>query len=177
MRAARRTRSGVAAAWLALAALACGGDPGAQSALGEAHAAAGGIAVYAPRIPAPAGDVAALYLVAVDQDGRGDRLVGAHSALGDALLHETRETDGLVQMRRAGAGLEVPARGELRLEPGGAHVMLIGLRRPLAAGARVHVTLEFERAGRLALEVPVVRAEQAADVAQGPPDTASPSQP
>jgi copper(I)-binding protein len=35
-------------------------------------------------------------------------------------------------------------------------------------GDRIHVTLEFERAGRVALEVPVVAAEDAVDVAAGP---------
>lgn len=134
---------------------------------GEAHARAGGLAVYAPHIPAPAADVAALYLVVVDHDGQGDRLLGAQCADGEATLHETRENEGRVEMRRALGGLAVPARGELRLEPGGAHVMLTGLRHPLSTGERVRVTLEFERAGRLALEVPVV-AQDAGDVALAP---------
>ena len=149
-------------AWLAACALAfaaCSSEPGkGSSERGEAHAAAGGLAVYAPHIPAPPADVAALYLVVVDHDGAGDRLIGAQCPAGDATLHETRVADGRVRMLRAQAGLPVPARGELRLEPGGAHVMLTGLRRPLEPGERVHVTLEFERAGRLALEVPVVAA-------------------
>ena len=50
------------------------------------------------------------------------------------------------------------------------HVMLTDLRQPLAPGARVYVTLEFERAGRLALEVPVVATDAAPDVALGPPE-------
>jgi copper(I)-binding protein len=113
--------------------------------------------------------------VVADHDGRGDRLLGAQCAAGDATLHETRENDGRVVMRRALGGLEVPARGELRLEPGGAHVMLTGLDHPLAAGERVHVTLEFERAGRVALEVPVVEPD-AGEVALAPdaPDAAPP---
>jgi periplasmic copper chaperone A len=152
----------------ALALAACGGEPGKTSAgRGEAHAASGGLAVYAPRIPVPASDVAALYLVVADNDGDGDRLIGAQCAVGDATLHETRQEGDRVRMLRASEGLLVPAHGELRLEPGGAHVMLTGLRERLAAGERVHVTLEFERAGRLALEVPVVSVE-AEDVALAP---------
>ena len=140
---------------------------------GEAHAAQGGVAVREPRIPAPAADVAALYLVIVDPDGADDRLLGARSEIGEAQLHETREQGGRVAMRRAQGGLPVPAHGELRLEPGGAHIMLTGLRRPLRVGERVRVTLEFERAGRVALEVPVVPAEAAGDVASVPPDPAA----
>jgi copper(I)-binding protein len=164
-------RAGIAMLLAGFALVACGGErsPG-EPARGEAHAAGGGVAVYVPRIPAPAGDVAALYLIAVDHDGLGDRLTGVQSGAGDATLHETIEADGLVQMRLAPNGFEVPAGGELRLEPGGAHVMLTGLRKRLAAGERVHVTLEFERAGRLALEVPVVSAD---DVALAQPAEAS----
>jgi copper(I)-binding protein len=164
------TLSWLAACALALAA--CSPSPGRSAARGEAHAAAGGLAVYLPQIPAPAGDVAALYLVVVDQQGAGDRLIGAQCAAGDATLHETRVEDGRVRMLHASDGLPVPAHGELRLEPGGAHVMLTGLRHALAAGERVHVTLEFERAGRLALEVPVVAADDVALV----PDASAESQ-
>lgn len=164
-------RRGALLAALALLA-ACGAQPHSPATRGEAHAAQGGIAVHEPRIPAPAGDVAALYLVVADQDGVGDRLLGARSEIGEAQLHETREQDGLVAMQRVPDGLPVPARGELRLEPGGAHIMLSGLHEPLRSGQRVRVTLEFERAGRLALEVPVVPAEPAGDVALGPPESA-----
>jgi hypothetical protein len=167
MSGAAKSLAGLAIAALAWLAHGCADEPAPR---GEAHAAAGGVAVHAPRIPAPAGDVAALYLVVTDQDGAGDRLLGVHTQVAEAQLHETLEQEGLVQMRRAQDGFAVPARGELRLEPGRAHVMLLGLREPLTPGARVRVTLEFERAGLLALEVPVVPAEQAGDVALGPPE-------
>jgi len=156
-----------AACAAALAALACGREP-APPLRGTADAAGGGVAIYEPYIPAPAApDVAALYLVVRDEDGNGDRLLSARSEAGDAELHETREDSGLVRMQPAREGLAVPAGGELRLEPGGAHLMLTNLPQPLAVGSRVHVTLEFEHAGRLALEVPVVSAD--AGVSQGPP--------
>jgi len=173
MNARERAIRAAAAAALAWAAIACGSEPSATPPRGEAHAAGGGLAIYAPRIPEPAGDVAALYLVVVDEEGRGDRLLGAQSAIGEAMLHETREQQGLVRMTPARDGLEVPAHGELRLQPGGPHVMWTGLREPLGVGSRVRVTLEFERAGRLALEVPVVPAEQAAEVARRDPEDAA----
>jgi periplasmic copper chaperone A len=150
----------------ALAAQACGREPGPPP-RGTADAAGGGVAVYQPYIPAPAApDVAALYLVVRDEDGNGDRLLSARSEVGDAELHETREESGLVRMEPARDGLALPSGGELRLEPGAAHVMLRNLTQPLVVGSRVHVTLEFEHAGRLALEVPVVPADSG--VGQGP---------
>jgi hypothetical protein len=178
MSCARGTRRGRAIAGIALCAfVACTREPAAQSSRGEAHAAAAGVSVYAPRIVEPPADVAALYFVVIDHDGLGDRLIGVQSSVGDAMLHETLDEQGVARMRRAEAGLAVPAHGELRLEPGGPHVMLTGLREPLAAGRRVRVTLEFERVGRLALEVPVVAADAAEDVAFGAPPAAGEPRP
>jgi hypothetical protein len=171
MRRARGLRRGRAIAGVALAVfLGCTREPAAEPSRGEAHAAAAGVSVYAPRIVEPPADVAALYFVVVDHDGQGDRLVGVRSSVGDAMLHVvTLDEQGVARMRRAEAGLAVPARGELRLEPGGPHVMLMGVREPLKVGRRVRVTLEFERVGRLALEVPVVSADAGEDVAlRGP---------
>ncbi len=169
MRLARCMRRGRAIAGVVFAALACTREPATQPSRGEAHAAAAGVSVYAPHIVEPPADVAALYFVVIDHAGLGDRLIGAQSPVGEAMLHETLDERGLTRMRRAEAGLAVPAHGELRLEPGGPHVMLTGLREPLEVGRRVHVTLEFERVGRLALEVPVIAADAGADIALGAP--------
>jgi copper(I)-binding protein len=67
-----------------------------------------------------------------------------------------------MRMREVDA-IPVPARGAVTLRPGGLHLMLIGLTRPLAAGETVPVTLRFERAG----EVQATLAVQAAG-ARGP---------
>jgi copper(I)-binding protein len=113
--------------------------------------------VYDARIPAPPADVAGLYLRAVDTGGEGDRLTGVSSAAaGHVMLHETVREGDRMRMVHAAGGLAVPAGGALELRPGGAHVMLMGLRQPLREGDRVPVELIFERAGMLALEVPVV---------------------
>jgi copper(I)-binding protein len=42
-----------------------------------------------------------------------------------------------------------------RLEPGGQHIMLMGLSAPLADGDTLELTLTFERAGEITLDVPV----------------------
>jgi len=123
--------------------LACGGE-GADLELRDA------------RLPAPAGDRAAVYLTVSDRGGTGDRLVGAESeAAQEAMLHETRHSEGRTSMAPVEA-FPVPPGGELVLRPGGGHVMLHGLRRALAAGDEVPLELVFEEAGRVRLEVPVV---------------------
>jgi copper(I)-binding protein len=59
--------------------------------------------------------------------------------------------------------IEIPAGQTVTLQPGGFHLMLIGLKEPLIQGQAVPVTLRFERAG----EVPVMLAVQPAG-ARGP---------
>ena len=45
--------------------------------------------------------------------------------------------------------------GEARFEPGGNHVMLFGLTQPLVAGERFPLTLQFEKAGKVVVEVAI----------------------
>jgi periplasmic copper chaperone A len=51
--------------------------------------------------------------------------------------------------------IDVPAGGKVKLEPGGLHIMLVGLKAPLAAGSSFPLTLKFEKAGELKVEVKV----------------------
>ena len=62
---------------------------------------------------------------------------------------------GVMRMRPLAEGLVLPPHGEVRLAPGGYHIMLIGLRSPLRSGARVRLDLRFERVGRISLNLPV----------------------
>jgi copper(I)-binding protein len=68
------------------------------------------------------------------------------------------ERDGEVMRMREVAAIPVPARGSVTLQPGGLHLMLIGLTAPLVVGDTIPVTLRFERAG----EMRVMLAVQAA---------------
>ena len=74
------------------------------------------------------------------------------------------EEGGAMKMRAA-APLEIPPGGEVRLEPGGLHVMLMQLREPLEQGGQVPLTLIFEKAGAVTVSAPI-----AAIGASGPPD-------
>ena len=61
-----------------------------------------------------------------------------------------------MKMRHVDA-VEIPPGESVRLEPGGLHVMLMGVDPALEAGERISVTLVFERAGEVVLSVPVRR--------------------
>jgi copper(I)-binding protein len=59
-----------------------------------------------------------------------------------------------MRMREVDA-IDLPAGREVRLEPGGLHLMLMGLKAPLKAGDKLSLTLRFERAGEVTLDVPI----------------------
>jgi copper(I)-binding protein len=89
-------------------------------------------------------DTAAAY-VTIKNEGSADRLTGVRSSIGEAMLHETSMDDGVMRMRPIdpAQGLVVPSNGSLALVPGGAHVMVTGLKQPLKAGDRFNMTLLF----------------------------------
>ena len=105
---------------------------------------------------APAGGVGGVFLTIVNA-GAADRLTGAASP--DAMkaeLHQSTSDDGVMKIRPAD-GLDIPAGGTVKLAPGGYHLMLMGLKKPLTAGGQLPVTLVFQNAGRMDVEARVVK--------------------
>jgi copper(I)-binding protein len=108
-------------------------------------------------------------MVVHNAGGDADALTAAQCALASAAeLHSSALVDGVMRMRPIDA-VEVPARGRAVLEPGGRHVMLIGLRQPLTEDAPLALTLRFERAGEVTLQVPVRAPGAPAPAPPGPP--------
>lgn len=78
----------------------------------------------------------------------GARLVGATSpAAGVVEVHEMA-MDGNVMKMRAIPALELPAGRAVELKPGGYHVMLLDLKRPLTVGEKIPLELRFELTNR-----------------------------
>ena len=90
----------------------------------------------------------AAYLTIRNRGGADDRLLGAGFAGARRVeIHETRVSpEGLATMRPV-ESVAIPAGAEIRLEPGGLHVMLMGLESSLLAGDTVQLSLEFETSG------------------------------
>lgn len=87
--------------------------------------------------------------------GAADRLLGASTPRAQkSELHTHVHQDGLMKMQRISA-VDVPAQGEVTFQPGGNHVMLFGLDKPLKAGDEFPLTLEFEKAGKVEVQVQV----------------------
>jgi copper(I)-binding protein len=85
-----------------------------------------------------------------------DRLVSASSSAVESVeIHEMSMTDGQMQMRALPDGLPIPAGATVDLAPGGLHLMLIGVKTPLAAGQTVPVELRFAQAGTVTVALVV----------------------
>jgi copper(I)-binding protein len=65
--------------------------------------------------------------------------------------------DGDIMRMREVKGYEVPAQGSFELKPGGAHLMLVDIKKPFKEGDRVPLTLRFEKAGEIKTELVVSR--------------------
>lgn len=97
----------------------------------------------------------AAYMVLTNNGSAPDRLLSASAEVADAVeLHTHLMEDGVMRMRQVQA-IEVAPGEPSVLEPGGLHVMLIGLKQPLAAGETFPMTLTFEQAGEVTVEVAV----------------------
>ena len=87
--------------------------------------------------------------------GEADRLVAFRSPqCNRPELHTHINDNGIMRMRQVEA-IDVPAGGMVELKPGGLHLMMIDLTGPLAEGDIVDVTLIFEKAGEVAVSLPV----------------------
>jgi len=150
-------RYALAALLLTLAA-ACGAPTEtAHDAHSEAPAA--GVTVQdAWAAPTPGGvTVSAGYLTIANTGAEADALIGASSPrAGRVEIHEMA-MDGDVMRMRPVERLEAPAGGSVALAPGGTHLMFFDVTAPFAEGESVAVTLTFEHAGEVAVELPVRR--------------------
>jgi copper(I)-binding protein len=105
------------------------------------------------RATAPGAKVGAGYMKITST--APDRLVGASTpAAGRVELHVTSKEGEVMRMREVKA-YDIPAKGGFELKPGGAHLMLVDLKAPLKEGATVPMTLRFEKAGEVKVELHV----------------------
>lgn len=107
------------------------------------------------RATAPTAPTGAVYLT-IENSGAADRLVSASADVSDTVEIHMSMTDGagVMQMHPLD-GIEIPADGAAVFAPGGTHIMLIGLHAPLKQGGSFPLTLTFEHAGAVTVEVDV----------------------
>jgi len=96
------------------------------------------------------------FLTVTNTGTTADRLVSATSpAAGQVQVHEMKMDGNIMRMREVEKGIEIPPGATVELKPGGFHVMFMGLRAPFAKDAKVPLTLVFEKAGSIDVDLMV----------------------
>lgn len=96
------------------------------------------------------------YLAIHHRGSMPDRLLSASTPRAKRVqLHQSTEADGMTTMEHISLPTEIKPGGELVLEPGGYHFMLMGLKGQLKADDRVPLILTFEKAGTVEVELAV----------------------
>ncbi len=117
--------------------------------------AGGSIEVSNARARFTTTDVGAVYFD-IRSTGPGDRLVGASAEIAaDTQVHEIVSEGGSSMMRPVEGGIPIDPGGHVSLEPGGYHVMVLGVHEIPEPGTTFEVVLEFETAGRMTITVHV----------------------
>ncbi|WP_296763180.1 copper chaperone PCu(A)C [Sediminimonas sp.] len=130
-------------------------------------------AACAIALPAWAGDIAindpyarassmmstsgAAFMMIHNNGDSDDRLVGAASPVAKMVQLHTHEQDdkGVMRMIHVEEGFALPAGGTIAMQRGGHHVMFMGITDQFEQGDIIPLTLTFEKAGEVAVEVPV----------------------
>jgi copper(I)-binding protein len=140
---------------LAMVGVACGGQPSASGGLHISDA-------WARTSPTMA-TAGAVYLRIANSGTSEDGLVGASvdpSVAASVEIHETVASGSntgsapMMEMRPVDR-IAIPAGSSVELAPGGYHIMLINLAKPLESGGQVQLTLVFEHAGAIAVTADV----------------------
>ena len=125
-------------------------------AMSAAGASAGAIAITGAWARAtPPGVKNGGGYMTIQNHGAADRLIGVTGTAAVRIeLHNHIMNNGVMSMRRV-EHIEVPAHGKAVLQPGGFHVMMMGLTEQLKPGTMVMLTLKFENGGEVMVHMPV----------------------
>ena len=144
---AMRRRAGVAAVLLAVSTMAAA----------EPVASVGEIAISDAWARASLGQMktSAAYLTLEATGEQADRLIAVASPVAEKAALHMHVMDGGVARMRPVAAIEIAPGAPTVLEPGGLHIMLMGLGQRLVEGESLPLSLTFERAGTVEIEAPI----------------------
>jgi copper(I)-binding protein len=99
----------------------------------------------------------AAFMVIRNETGQADHLNGVKTDVAArAEIHtNVEDANGVVKMLPVKDGFDLPKGGEIVMKRGGNHIMLMGLKQPLEQGDVFPMTLMFEKAGDVVVDVPV----------------------
>lgn len=87
--------------------------------------------------------------------GDADRLLAASTKVGAVNELHTHIKEGDVMKMRQVEYIDIPSHGMVELKPGGYHIMMMQLDKPLKEGEKFPLELTFEKAGTVTVEVSV----------------------
>ena len=103
----------------------------------------------------------AAFMTLVNTADRPDALIAAESDVATRVglhTHRRKTIDGqMVMQMRPVAKMDIPANGKTQLKPGGLHIMLFGVKRPLKPGDSFTLKLIFQHAQPVTITVPVTK--------------------
>lgn len=103
----------------------------------------------------PGVTVGVAYFTLKNDTGKSDRLLKISTPIAEKVqVHRTEILDGIARMREV-AVLHVEAGQELKFEPNGMHLMLMGLKKPLVEGQTFELNFVFEVSGARKVKVAV----------------------
>jgi copper(I)-binding protein len=96
------------------------------------------------------------FLTIENKGSAPDKLVGISAdAAGKVEVHEMAMDNGVMKMRPVKGGLAIEPGKTVKLAPGGLHLMMMDLKSPLKQGDKLPITLQFEKAGKVAVTLDV----------------------
>jgi copper(I)-binding protein len=117
-------------------------------------AAAANLVVSHAVVPLPPSPVeASAFLVLENRSATPNALTGSQSPVADSVVMHEMTGGRMTRVTR----IEIPAHGRVALVPGSYHLMLAGIRRPLAIGDTVPIVLRFASGEAVTVRAPVLR--------------------
>ncbi|MEO7335292.1 MAG: copper chaperone PCu(A)C [Caldimonas sp.] len=107
------------------------------------------------RPTAPSQPTGGGYMKIANQGKADDKLVSASSPVARGVQMHTMRMEGDVMRMREVDAVDVPSGKTIELKPGGLHLMLMGLKEPLVVGQKFPLTLRFDKAGEVTVQMSV----------------------
>jgi len=105
--------------------------------------------------PTAQGNTAAAYFSLHNHTQSDDELIGASSTISDAVeIHESKMENDVMTMNMV-MSVPLAAGEELSFEPGGLHVMLVGIKQELKKGDHFELTLHFKNHADITVNIKV----------------------
>ena len=109
--------------------------------------------------PARQGENGAVYFSIENHSSETHEMVAAVSDIAEAVeIHESKMSGDVMQMHQL-ESVSLGPGAEVMFEPGGLHIMLVGLKQDLHSGDEIEITLQFRDFEELTVQVPVQEAD------------------